>query len=56
MQLGDVQMAAPALSKFKKYTKKLQIFDLPFLFSDMDSVERFQKGVVGLKTITFYGT
>jgi len=51
MQLGDVQMAAPALSKFKKYTKKLQIFDLPFLFSDMDSVERFQKGEVGLKLL-----
>ncbi|MBL4822969.1 MAG: TRAP transporter substrate-binding protein [Colwellia sp.] len=51
MQLGDVQMAAPALSKFKKYTKKLQIFDLPFLFSDMDSVESFQKGAVGLKLL-----
>ena len=51
MQLGDVQMAAPALSKFKKYTKKLQIFDLPFLFTDMDSVERFQKGEVGLKLL-----
>ncbi|PHR83886.1 MAG: C4-dicarboxylate ABC transporter [Colwellia sp.] len=51
MQLGDVQMAAPALSKFKKYTKKLQIFDLPFLFTDMDSVERFQKGEVGIKLL-----
>ncbi len=51
MQLGDVQMAAPSLSKFKKYTKKLQIFDLPFLFTDIDSVERFQKGAVGLKLL-----
>ena len=51
MQLGDVQMAAPALSKFKKYTKKLQIFDLPFLFTDMESVERFQKGEVGVKLL-----
>ncbi len=51
MQLGDVQMAAPSLSKFKKYTKKLQIFDLPFLFADMDSVERFQKGAVGIRLL-----
>jgi len=51
MQLGDVQMAAPSLSKFKKYTKKLQIFDLPFLFTDMDSVDRFQKGPSGIKLL-----
>jgi C4-dicarboxylate-binding protein DctP len=51
MQLGDVQMAAPSLSKFKKYTKKLQIFDLPFLFTDMESVERFQKGSLGLRLL-----
>ena len=47
MLLGDVQMAAPSLSKFQKYTKKLQIFDLPFLFKDMDAVERFQNGPEG---------
>jgi len=51
MQLGDVQMAAPSLSKFKKYTKKLQIFDLPFLFKDIESVERFQKGAVGIRLL-----
>ena len=51
MQLGDVQMAAPSLSKFKKYTKKLQIFDLPFLFADIESVERFQKGAVGIRLL-----
>ena len=51
MQLGDVQMAAPSLSKFKKYTKKLQIFDLPFLFENMASVERFQKSIEGRKLL-----
>ncbi len=45
--LGDVQIAAPSLSKFKKYTKKLQIFDLPFLFNDMAAAERFQSGDAG---------
>ncbi len=47
MALGDVQLAAPALSKFEKYTPSLQIFDLPFLFKNMDAVERFQQGPVG---------
>ncbi len=51
MLLGDVQMAAPSLSKFQKYTKKLQIFDLPFLFKDMDAVERFQNGPDGQKLL-----
>lgn len=54
MLLGDVQMAAPALSKFDRYTHQLQIFDLPFLFKDMAAVERFQQSEKGqelLKTI-----
>ncbi len=49
--LGDVHLAAPALSKFKKYTKKLQLFDLPFLFKDMDAVERFQASPDGQKLL-----
>ena len=51
MLLGDVQMAAPSLSKFQKYTKSLQIFDLPFLFKDMEAVERFQQGPAGQKLL-----
>lgn len=47
MLLGDVQFAAPSLSKFSKYTQKLQLFDLPFLFQDMAAVERFQEGPYG---------
>ena len=47
MLLGDVQLAAPSLSKFKRYTKKLQLFDLPFLFNDMAAVERFQQSPDG---------
>ncbi|PVZ72597.1 C4-dicarboxylate ABC transporter [Pelagibaculum spongiae] len=52
MILGDVQLAAPSLSKFKKYTKKLQVFDLPFLFKDMEAVDRFQQGPTGQKLLT----
>ncbi len=39
---GDVQLAAPSLSKFEKFTKKYRIFDLPFLFEDVEAVDRFQ--------------
>ena len=45
--MGDVQLAAPALSKFKKYTKKFQLFDLPFLFKDLVDVEKFQQSPTG---------
>ena len=45
--LGDVQIIAPSLAKFGKYTKKLQIFDLPFLFDDIQAVDRFQASPQG---------
>lgn len=45
--LGDVQLGAPSLSKFGKFTKKLQVYDLPFLFKDIDAVGRFQSGPFG---------
>jgi len=41
MLLGDVQLAAPSLSKFEPYTKKYRLFDLPFLFSSLGSVDHF---------------
>lgn len=40
---NKVQMLAPSLSKFDKYTKQLQVFDLPFMFDDQAAVDRFQK-------------
>ena len=45
--LGDVQLAAPSLAKFEKYTKKFRLFDLPFLFENMDAVDRFQNSENG---------
>ncbi len=51
MLLGDVQMAAPSLSKFEKYTKKFRIFDLPFMFTDIDAVDRFQNSSTGQKLL-----
>jgi C4-dicarboxylate-binding protein DctP len=51
MLLGDVQLAAPALSKFESFTRSLQLFDLPFLFKDMQAVERFQQSEAGQKLL-----
>ena len=51
LQLGDVEIAAPALSKFQKYNPQLQVFDLPFLFDDIAAVDRFQKGPQGQKLL-----
>jgi C4-dicarboxylate-binding protein DctP len=42
MLQGDVQLAAPSLSKFEKFTKKFRIFDLPFMFNDINAVDAFQ--------------
>jgi C4-dicarboxylate-binding protein DctP len=47
MLAGDVQLAAPSLSKFEKFTKKFRLFDLPFLFDDINAVDRFQNSADG---------
>lgn len=39
---NQVQMLAPSLSKFGQYTKLLQVYDLPFLFDDLEALKRFQ--------------
>lgn len=44
---GDLELAAPAVSKLQPYTSRLQVFDLPFLFEDMAAVDRFQQGSAG---------
>jgi C4-dicarboxylate-binding protein DctP len=52
LALGDVQLIAPSLSKFDKYTKKLQVFDLPFLFNDLAAVDKFQSAKAGQELLT----
>lgn len=47
MLQGDVQFAAPSLSKFEAFTKQFQIFDLPFMFKDITAVDRFQNSEAG---------
>lgn len=48
MLQGDVQMAAPSLSKFEAFTKQFRIFDLPFMFKNMDAVDAFQSSPTGV--------
>ncbi len=44
---GNVQFLAPSLSKFGSYTPKFGVFDLPFVFEDMDAAIRFTKSSEG---------
>ena len=47
MLQGDVQLAAPSLSKFEKFTKQFRLFDLPFMFKNIDAVDTFQASADG---------
>jgi len=49
IKLNSVQMACPSFSKFTKTVPQLALFDLPFLFKDMDHVHKVQDGEVGQK-------
>ena len=44
---GDVQLAAPSLSKFEQFTKQFRIFDLPFMFKNIAAVDAFQSSETG---------
>jgi C4-dicarboxylate-binding protein DctP len=47
LAFGEVQMIATSLSLYDRLTPKFQVFDLPFLFPNLESVERFQKSPTG---------
>jgi len=49
LSLDSVQMAAPSFSKFGKIVPQLALFDLPFLFKDIDHLHRVQDSEVGTK-------
>ncbi|MDN2567280.1 DctP family TRAP transporter solute-binding subunit [Aquibium sp. A9E412] len=50
--LGDVQLAAPSLSKFEAYTLKYRLFDLPFLFASLEAVDGFITSDTGKQLLT----
>ncbi len=48
LQLGAVQMLAPALAKFGPLgIKEFEVFDLPYLFPDKHALRRVKQGYVG---------
>jgi len=44
---GNVQLLAPSLSKFGSYTRKYGVFDLPFIFKNIDAAIAFTKSKEG---------
>ena len=49
---GDIEMAAPSFPKFHKFSKKLRIFDLPFLFESVDEIHSFQQSQTGIDLLS----
>jgi C4-dicarboxylate-binding protein DctP len=47
LAFGEIQMIAVSVSVLDRLTTRFQVFDLPFLFSDIESVERFQRSPTG---------
>ena len=48
LQLGSVQMLAPVPGKFAPIgVKEFEVFDLPYIFKDIDAVHRFARGPGG---------
>lgn len=47
LAFGEIQMIAVSLSKMDRLTSDFQVFDLPFLFADIEAVERFQGSEAG---------
>lgn len=45
--LGDVEMAAPSFTQFRSFSRSMQVFELPFLFRDIDHLHRFQESTAG---------
>ncbi|MBN2643886.1 MAG: TRAP transporter substrate-binding protein [Desulfuromonadaceae bacterium] len=56
LMTNSVQMAAPSFSKFTKFAPQVQLFDLPFLFNDVDHLHKVCTGEVGQKILDLVGT
>ncbi len=52
LRLGAVEMLAPSLSKFGSFgVTEFEVFDLPFLFDDLEQVRRVTQGPVGQRLL-----
>jgi C4-dicarboxylate-binding protein DctP len=52
LAFGEIQMIATSLSVFDRLTTRFQVFDLPFLFQNLEAVERFQQSATGQTLLT----
>jgi len=48
---NDIQLAAPSMSQLKKYTQRLQVLDLPFIFVTPEAADNFLKGPYGARML-----
>ncbi|MEY5100653.1 MAG: C4-dicarboxylate-binding periplasmic protein precursor [Pseudomonadota bacterium] len=56
LRLGAVEMLAPSLSKFGNFgITEFEVFDLPFLFDDLEQVRRVTQGPVGQRLLERLG-
>ncbi|MEM7497554.1 MAG: DctP family TRAP transporter solute-binding subunit [Pseudomonadota bacterium] len=51
LESGELQMAAPSIAKMGGISRRFQVFDLPFLFEDLESVTRFQSSDLGQRLL-----
>jgi C4-dicarboxylate-binding protein DctP len=52
LTMNSIQMAAPSFSKFTTFVPQLELFDLPFLFEDVNHLHKVLQGTVGQKLLT----
>ncbi len=55
LSMNAIQMAAPSFSKFTSFVPQLELFDLPFLFNDVDHLHQVLNGEVGQKLLDMVG-
>lgn len=56
LQLGNVQIIAPSITKLVGLNPQFQIVDMPFLFKDRDAVIKFWDGELGTKLLNSLDT
>jgi C4-dicarboxylate-binding protein DctP len=52
LQANNVQIIAPSAAKLSGFDKSFEIFDLPFMFKDEESLRRFEDGEGGKKLLS----
>ncbi len=51
MRVGNTQMIAPKLSRLKRYSRRLQVFELPFIFYSEKAASNFLDGEWGKRLL-----